>query len=54
LQATGEIIHEIDLNDGIFGHPETPGIAHVIAGICQSQGSDEARAERGKELFDEV
>ena len=54
MQAMCEIIHDIDLNDGIFGHPETPGIAHVIAGICQSQGSDEARVEREKELFDEV
>ena len=54
LRAVGEIIHDIDLNDGKFGHPETPGIAHVIAGICQTQGSDEARVERGKELFDQV
>lgn len=54
LQAVGEIIHDIDLNDGKFGHPETPGIAHVIAGICQTQGSDEARVARGQELFDHI
>ena len=54
LKAVGEIIHDMDLNDGKFGHPETPGIAHVIAGICQTQGSDEARVARGKELFDDI
>jgi len=54
LKAVGEIIHDMDLNDGKFGHPETPGIAHVIAGICQTQGSDEARVARGQELFDHI
>jgi len=54
LKSIGEIIHDIDLNDGRFGHPETPGIAHVIAGICRTQGSDEARVARGKELFDDI
>ena len=54
LRAVGEIIHDIDLNDGKFGHPETPGIAHVISGICQTQGTDEARVARGNELFDHI
>ena len=54
LKAVGEVIHDIDLNDGKYGHPETPGIAHVIAGICQTQGSDEARVARGTELFDHI
>jgi hypothetical protein len=54
LKAIGEIIHDIDLNDGKFGHAETPGIAHVIAGICRTQGSDEARVARGQELFDDI
>jgi hypothetical protein len=54
LKSIGEIIHDMDLNDGKFGHPETSGIAHVIAGICRTQGSDEARVARGKELFDDI
>jgi hypothetical protein len=54
LKAIGEIIHDIDLNDGKFGHPETSGIAHVIAGICRTQASDEARVARGTELFDDI
>jgi hypothetical protein len=54
LKAIAEIIHDIDLKDGKFGHPQTPGIAHVIAGICRTQGDDEARVARGTELFDDI
>jgi hypothetical protein len=54
LQAIAEIIHDIDIKDGKFGHPETSGIAHVISGICRTQGDDVARVARGKELFDDV
>jgi hypothetical protein len=54
LKNIAEIVHDIDLKDAKFGHPETPGIAHVIAGICRTQGDDEARIARGKELFDDV
>jgi hypothetical protein len=52
LKAIAEIIHDIDLKDRKFNRPETAGIAHVIAGICRSQGEDEARMARGRELFD--
>lgn len=54
LQMIGEIIHDLDLNDGRFGHAETAGIGHVIAGICRTQGSDEARVTRARELFDSI
>jgi hypothetical protein len=54
LRAIGEIIHDIDLKDGKFGHPETAGIAHVIAGICRTHADDEVRVARGKELFDDT
>jgi hypothetical protein len=54
LTVIAEIIHDIDLSDGKFGHPQTSGIAHVISGICRTQGSDAARLERGRELFDDI
>jgi hypothetical protein len=54
LRAIGEIIHDIDLKDGKFARSETPGIAHVIAGICRTQAGDEARMARGKELLDDT
>jgi hypothetical protein len=54
LTVIGEMIHDMDLNDGKFGHPQTVGIAHVISGICRNQQSDEARVARGRELFDDI
>lgn len=54
LKTIAEIVHDMDLKDGKFGHPETAGIGHVIAGICRTQGSDEARVARGRELFDDI
>jgi hypothetical protein len=54
LRTIAEIVHDIDLKDGKFAHPETAGIAHVISGICRTQGADEARVARGKELFDSI
>lgn len=54
LRAIAEVVHDIDIADGKFGHPETPGIAHVISGICRTQGDDEARIARGGELLDGI
>jgi hypothetical protein len=54
LKTIAEMVHDLDLKDGKFGHPETAGIGHVIAGICSTQGSDDARVARGRELFDDI
>jgi hypothetical protein len=54
LKTIAEMVHDMDLKDGKFGHPETAGIGHVIAGICRTQDSDDARVARGRELFDDI
>jgi hypothetical protein len=54
LRAIAEIVHDIDLKDGKFGREQTAGIAHVVAGICMSQGDDLARIERGSALLDDT
>jgi hypothetical protein len=54
LQAIAEIVHDIDLKDNKFARAETAGIAHVIAGICMTQGEDEARIARGGAIFDDT
>lgn len=54
LKAVAEVVHDIDLADGKFGHPETAGISHVISGICRTQGDDDARVSRGSELLDDI
>jgi len=54
LRRIGEIVHDVDIKDGKFGWPETPGIAQVVAGIAAAQASDEARLERAFALFDDL
>ena len=54
LKAIGEIVHDIDIQDGKFARPQAAGISHVISGICRTQISDEARVEKGRELFDGI
>jgi hypothetical protein len=52
LVAVGEVVHDIDLKDGKFGRPETPGVELLLAGIARAEGDDERRIERGAELFE--
>jgi hypothetical protein len=47
LARLGEIVHDIDLKDGKFAHPETPGFDHLIAGIAMRHKDDEARLRDG-------
>lgn len=52
LARIGEIVHDIDLKDGAFGHPETAGLDHLIAGIAMRHRDDEARLRDGGEAFE--
>ena len=54
LKAIAEMVHDMDLKDVKFAHPETAGIALVIAGICRTEASDGVRVERGRELFNSI
>ncbi len=54
LRTLGEIVHDIDLKDGKFGRPETPGVAAVLAGLCRAEVDDPTRLRRGGELFDDL
>jgi hypothetical protein len=50
LRAAAEIVHEIDLRDGRYARPETPGIEAVLRGWA---GLPDAECERrGVALFD--
>jgi hypothetical protein len=46
------MVHDIDLKDGKYDRPETPGLATTLVGICLAERQDEARLRRGFELFD--
>jgi hypothetical protein len=52
LQAMGEIIHEIDLRDGRYGHPETAGIDAVLRGWLLARLSDRELEAHGVALFE--
>jgi len=52
LAAVAEVVHDIDLKDGKFGRPETPGIELLLAGLARAEPDDARRLERGAALFD--
>ncbi|MDB4980392.1 MAG: hypothetical protein JWM82_1144 [Myxococcales bacterium] len=52
VSAIAEVIHDIDVHDGKFGRPETPGVERLINGIALTQPDDEARIALGSQLFD--
>jgi hypothetical protein len=54
VRALGEIVHDIDCKDQLFGRPETAGIASLIKGIAESHDDDAARIERGSAMLDDL
>ena len=52
LQAMGEVIHEIDLRDGRYGHPETAGIDAVLKGWLLAGFTDAELEAHGVALFE--
>ena len=54
LRAIGEIVHDIDLKDQKYGRDETAGLAHVMAGICDSHDDDLVRIARGSAVLDDT
>src|SRR5919109_4002314 len=52
LQPMGEIIHEIDLRDGRYGHPETAGIDAVLKGWLLAGLADPQLEAHGVALFE--
>jgi len=54
LRTIGEIVHDIDCKDELFGRPETAGVESLIRGLARSSTDDEARIERGAAIFDDL
>ena len=52
LQPMGEIIHEIDLRDGRYVHPETAGIDAILKGWLLARLSDAELEAYGVALFE--
>jgi len=54
LASVAEIVHDIDIKDGKFGHPETSGVQQLLLGMLMTNPNDEARLDRGFALFDDL
>ena len=52
LQAIGEIIHDLDIQDGKCERPQTPGFGQRIDDICKTQRDNMARIAHGAALQD--
>jgi hypothetical protein len=54
LRTIGEIVHDIDCKDELFGRPETAGVESLIRGLVRSSADDETRIERGAAMLDDL
>ena len=52
LATIGEIVHDVDCKDALFGRPEAAGLAAFIEGIVAMTNDDTTRLERGAVMFD--
>ncbi len=54
LRRIAEIVHDIDLKDEKFGHPETAGLQPLLAGLAAAEPRDSRRLDQGLALFDSL
>src|SRR5205823_8741419 len=54
LARIAGIVHDIDLRDGRYGHPETAGVERLLGGVIAAHPDDPGRIEAGLTLFDHL
>jgi hypothetical protein len=54
LSAIAELVHDIDIKDGKYERPETPGLAALIDGLTLAEHDDHVRLEQGGRIFDHL
>jgi hypothetical protein len=54
VRRIAEIVHDIDIKDGRFNHPEKAGVELLVTGIAGNHDDDQERLERGLALFDDL
>lgn len=52
IVRVGEVVHDLDIKDGRYGHPETEGVRRMLDGIATQHARDEARVDAASALFD--
>ena len=54
LVPLAEVIHDIDLKDGKYDHPETKGLNALLSGLVASRPDDDQRMADGMQLIDNL
>ena len=54
LQPLGEMVHDIDLKDGLYQRPETSGLSRMLDGLCARTSDDNTRIDQGGQIFDSL
>jgi hypothetical protein len=54
LRRIAEIVHDLDIRDRKYQHPETAGIKVMLDGLVGNHHRDEDRIERARALFDDL
>lgn len=52
IMRLAEVVHELDIKDGRYGHPETEGLRRMLDGIIGQHARDDARLDAACALFD--
>jgi hypothetical protein len=52
LMWIAEMVHDLDIKDARYRHPETEGVRAMIEGVISQHAADEARIEAASTLFD--
>jgi hypothetical protein len=52
VRFIAELVHDIDLKDGRYGHSETTGFEQLLVGVLIATPDDRDRLEHGLRLFD--
>lgn len=52
LRKLAEIVHELDLQDGLYSRPETAGLNAMLIGLCSTEKDDFGILHKGFLLFD--
>jgi hypothetical protein len=47
----GEIVHDVDLKDGRYGHPESAVVHELVEGLRLAHADDHALLEHGMTMF---
>jgi len=52
LMRIAEIVHDLDVKDGRYRHPETEGVRAFIEGVTSQHATDDARIDAASTFFD--